>query len=235
MVQEHLSYLPLYIQQEMIKGVLDSSPEKVKEDFWRKQILSLLAQARQNDEFLVKNLAWIIKLSKLLSQIETIHWFELLDEMAQALGKHNAFSNIVCYPFYQLVDFSTNQEPEKLRAFLYRTEVKKYPCELKKQLYRMGVKAGIFDIKLARRVRSDTSGALSTEILSYLFENRYRYSDDLFQTLVTQFCDTKHRWVAMFIALNMPIHLTPFLIGLNDPEAKRVLEGRLNASNVEGC
>jgi hypothetical protein len=100
--------------------------------------------------------------------------------------------------------------------------------QLKIDLYRDLIRDGLLDQKLARRIRSDSSGYLSADILHWLFLNRPKYSDDDFQNLVLNFCDTKHKWVARFIALNMPKDLIPYLMGLEDPEAIKILEKRMS-------
>jgi len=69
--------------------------------------------------------------------------------------------------------------------------------------------------------------------LAHLFETRHAYTDDDFQNLVTQFSDTKHKWVARYIAMNMPMHLVPFLMGIKDKMALKILERRMEAAELE--
>ena len=130
--------------------------------------------------------------------------------------------------FSTVLEWMIMADKNNLLTLLHRTETKQYPPELKIELYKRLVEFGLLDVKVARRIRSDSSGSLSHRVLEFLFSNRIMYTDDDFQNLITQFSDTKHKWVARFMALNMPIHLAPFLMGLEDKLAIQILEKRMN-------
>jgi hypothetical protein len=154
---------------------------------------------------------------------EEVSWFDVLLKLSESIVKVGS----KCAGFSTVLEWLVQADSENLRKLLYRTETKSYPSDLKSDLYKRAVLLGLLDVKLARRIRSDSSGALSSEILAFLFENRSKYSDEVFQDLVTQFSDTKHKWVARYIAMNMPIHLVPFLMGIKDDIALKILEKRM--------
>ena len=227
-----LHKLDVDIQSRVIESILVSNPSIFLEDKnWNEYVMNSISLMEismgrpQLEDFHSKTGLYVM-LNRIKDLQVEVDWFEVFLRLSNV-------TNIVgqkCQGFSTVLNWLVESDPENLRKILYRTESKSYPFQLKEELYSMAISYGIFDNKIARRVRSDTSGSLSASILARLFENRSIYSDDIFQDLVTQFSDTKHKWVARYIALNMPMHLIPFLMGIKDELALKILEKRMEVS-----
>jgi hypothetical protein len=227
-LESRLAEVDVSIQMKIVEGMLKSNPAAFKEDFWGKYIEVALSKFDSAEpKFIHDNGAWFVLLNRIkdMKSEDGVDWFDVLCKLSTA----TSFSGSKTQGFSTVLGWLTTVNKEYLVKLMHRTETKKYPRALKQALYRDVISAGLLDVKIARRIRSDTSGDLSSNTLGFLFEQRNQYSDDDFQNLITQFSDTKHKWVARYIALNMPIHLAPFLMGLDDTLAITILEKRMNA------
>jgi hypothetical protein len=196
------------------------------EGWWNYVTNSIARLSTYSDADFFSNSGLYVLLNRIKDLREEVDWYSIfitLSNSTIAVGNK-------CQGFLTVLNWLVQSDPENLRKVLYRTESKSYPSIIKSELYKLSIDLGIFDVKIARRVRSDSSGGLSSEILSHLFENRSVFSDDVFQDLVTQFSDTKHKWVARYIAINMPMHLVPFLMGIKDDVALKILEKRMEVA-----
>jgi hypothetical protein len=226
-LKENLSSLTEPIQFSVIKSMLAENPDTFDEDFWKSYVDSSLTRLQQSVDpvFIKNNDYWLILLSdiKRRSNTET-SWYPVLEKLslAQKSEKNRMKS------FGEVLDKAVQEDSGNLVKIVHKTDIKAYPRELRLSLYQRVIREGSLDTKIARRIRSDSSGDMSKKALRVLFENKVKYDDDDFQNLITQFSDTKHSWVAQYIALNMPTHLTPFLIGLDDEKALKIVEMRMN-------
>lgn len=220
------------IQNGILEGILAENPAVfIEDDGWWNYINRAIDRldgflnpdSTDSMQSFVLNSGLYVLLNRVKDLREEVNWFDVLLKLSDA----TLFAGSKCQGFSTVLGWLIQADPENLRRLLYRTETKSYPSKLKSDLYKLAVDLGILDVKIARRIRSDTSGTLSSDLLAYLFENRSAYSDDVFQDLVTQFSDTKHKWVARYIALNMPMHLVPFLMGIKDDLALKILERRM--------
>lgn len=148
-------------------------------------------------------------------------WFSVLSKLSEC---YVSIPDIKIEPY---INFFIEKDPSHLLKLLYKTETKKYPKKLRIELYNKLIALGLLDYKIARRIRSDSSSTVSVKVLATLFENRSKYSIENFHNLVTQFADTNHKWVAQYIAINIPLQLAPFLMGISDSSAKKILEKRM--------
>jgi hypothetical protein len=227
-ILDRLEYLSADNQGSMLEGLLSENPSVlISEEPWRNYIDRSIAKLQSMDakEFHSYTGLYVL-LNRILDLRVEVNWHSVFDKLSNATIEVGS----KCQGFSTVINWLINSDSENLRKILYKTESKSYPFDLKTELYKRAVDLGVFDVKIARRVRSDSSGSLSSDILSYLFENRHIYSDDVFQDLVTQFSDTKHKWVARYIAINMPMHLVPFLMGIKDDVALNILEKRMEVS-----
>lgn len=223
-----LQKLDVDIQSRIVESALIENPSIFLEDMaWNQYVMnSILAMESLNLDNFYSQSGLYILLNRIKDLQQEVDWFNIF----LRLGEVSTHAGSKCQGFATVLNWLVESDPENLRKILYRTESKSYPFQIKEELYSMAISYGIFDNKIARRVRSDTSGSLSSYILARLFENRSIYSDDVFQDLVTQFSDTKHKWVARYIALNMPMHLIPFLMGIKDDLALKILEKRMEVA-----
>lgn len=228
LVRSNLFHLPVETQRLVIRGILDAKPEEINSEFFKGFVIEALSQLENVSDpaILAHNADWYIYLQELQDQDTKVDWFSILETLSWAQSKF--YESIAS--FEKLSQKLISQNPDNLLKLVYKTDIKSYPREVKSRLYKQVINQGKLDLKIARRIRSDSCGALSRDMLSYLFENRKKYSDEKFQELITQFSDTKHSWVAQFIALNMPSHLLPFLIGLDDEMATKIIEKRMTNS-----
>lgn len=225
LIRQRLPEIKVNLQMKVVENLLTHNPDVLKEDFWVNYVakaLSLFDEATAL--YVYENSSWYVLLNRIQDDYLKIDWFKVLVKLSMAMaevGKKVA-------GFSTVLDWLVSSDSKNLLNLLHRSETKKYPKELKMNLYRRLISEGLLDIKIARRIRSDTSGSLSQEVLSILFENRNCYSDDDFQNLIVQFADTKHKWVARYAAFNMPLHLAPYLMGVDDKVAMGILEKRMN-------
>jgi hypothetical protein len=217
--------LDVNIQNKIIEGALSENPSlfTTNDNWWNYVIRALSRIEAMPLEEIFSHSGLYVLLNRVRDLREEVSWFNVLLKLSEATVKSGA----KCVGFSTVLDWLIQADVENLRKLLYRTETKSYPSALKEDLYKKAVDLGLLDVKIARRIRSDSSGSLSSDILAYLFEHRSIYSDDVFQDLVTQFSDTKHKWVARYIAMNMPMHLVPFLMGIKDDVALKILEKRM--------
>ena len=215
----------------MLKNLQDKTPEKLKEPFWKDYISKAYTNTLKSikDGIFVPKTAssWLMLLTEIKSTEEEISWYPILVNMSIIQSK----SEYILTPFKIAMSNAINEDKDNFKKLIYRTDIKSYPRDLRQSLYNDVISQGKLDVKIARRIRSDSSGAMSKACLQTLFECKAKYKDEDFQDLITQFSDTKHRWVAQYIALNMPLHLTPFLIGLDDKTALKIIEKRMD--NIE--
>lgn len=228
-IQSRLIEVDLGIQMKIIEGLLLSNPTALMEDeFWKDYLVKALKEFDEcSDAHIYANGSWFVLLNRIMDMSVKIDWFEVLSRLSLA----TAHGNNVAPGFPTVLSWLMDADSSNLKKLLHRTETKKYPRELKEELYKKIVELGDLDVKIARRIRSDSSGELSVTVLSGLFENRLKYSDEDFQNLITQFTDTKHKWVARYIAMNMPMQLVGFLMGIKDPMALDILEKRMEAAD----
>lgn len=222
----NLSELSEAIQLKVVSSVFSLEPEKFKTGFWKEYVDEawLKIQSCGDPKLLEKNSYFLILLNEIRGKDSKVFWFPILEKLSEAQkASKNTITN-----FEFVLDKCLAEDPDNLLKLVYKTDIKSYPKNLKLKLYMQVIKNGKLDVKVARRIRSDSNGDMSRTALRILFENCKKYDDDTFQTLITQFSDTKHPWVARYIALNMPTHLTPFLIGLEDEAAMRIVDKRMN-------
>jgi len=229
-LETRLSKVETKIQMKVVEGMLVDNPAAFSEDFWHSYVDSALTKfTEQTNDFIYENGAWFVLLNRIkdMNKEGGVDWFKVLCSLSSASVErgHRAPG------FETVLGWLVAADKKYLLKLLHRTETKKYPRAMKIRLYKELVTLGLLDVKVARRIRSDTSGELSSNVLAHLFENRSCYSDDDFQNLITQFSDTRHKWVARYIAVNMPIHLAPFLMGLKDKGAIKILEQRMNVDD----
>lgn len=220
-----LEFLSAENQGVILEGVLKENPNLfISEDSWSSYVNKAIERIHSmNPDSFFHHTGLYVLLNRIKDLREEVNWMDIFNKLS--LATIDGASK--CQGFSTVINWLISADVENLRKILHNTDSKSYPAELKMELYHRAIDFGIFDVKLARRVRSDSSGTLSSNILSYLFENRHIYSDDIFQDLVTQFSDTKHKWVARYIAINMPMHLVPFLMGIKDDVALKILEKRM--------
>ena len=225
-----LAFLDSEIQNKIIEGVLAENPSlfTTNNDWWNYIIQACTRLESMDLETFYSNSGLYVLLNRVRDLKDEVDWFGVMLKLSETTTHVGS----KCGGFMTVLGWLVQSDPENLRKLLYRTESKSYPSGLKSELYKRAIDLGLFDVKLARRVRSDSSGSLSSDVLSHLFENRSLYQDDVFQDLVTQFCDTKHKWVARYIAINMPMHLIPFLMGIKDNVALKIIEKRMELSEV---
>ncbi len=225
-IQANLHNLSVSVQMRMMEDTLNNNPDNLKEAFWVDYVQKALNNFNeQSDAYYYVNGIWYVILNRIKDISEEVDWFEVLIK----LGKGAIAESKITPGFIKVLDWLIVADIKNLVKLVHRTETKSYPRELKVILYEKIISEGLLDVKIARRIRSDSSGALSREILSSLFEHRQQYTDDNFNNLIMQFNDTKHRWVARFIALNMPFELMSFLFGLDDSGAMKIIENRMEA------
>jgi len=225
--ESRLSKVSTNIQAGIVEGMFIENPKVFYEDFWRNYINEAISVFDDASEvFCSTNGAWFVLLNRIKDMTgNDVDWFGVLCKLSLAV----ASSRRHVKGFALVLEWLTNYDKKNLVKLMHRTETKRYPKAIKVKLYMNLIESGQLDIKMARRIRSDTSGDLSSRMLAHLFESRCKYDDDSFGNLITQFSDTKHKWVARYIAVNMPISLAPFLMGLNDELAVKILEKRMNS------
>lgn len=223
-----LHFLNPEIQGFVLQSLFAENPSIfIEDDSWWNFVTSSIARLEELDgeKFFPQSGLYVL-LNRIKDLREEVDWYSVFI----TLSNSTTIIGSKCQGFLTVLNWLIQADPENLRKILYRTESKSYPASVKSDLYKEAINLGIFDVKIARRVRSDSSGGLSSDILSHLFENRIVYADEMFQDLVTQFSDTKHKWVARYIAINMPMHLVPFLMGIKDDVALKILEKRMEVS-----
>jgi hypothetical protein len=229
LLKNNLAKLSETIQYSIIKGMLKDNPEAFDENFWKDYIEKSFTRIQESSDpqFIKSNDKWLILLSEIKQRNSKVSWYSVLEKisLAQKADKYTLES------FANILERAVKEDSDNLLKIIHKTDIKSYPRELRLSLYQRVIKAGDLDVKTARRIRSDSSGDMSKRALRALFENSKKYDDDDFQNLITQFSDTKHAWVAQYIALNMPTHLIPFLIGLGDSQAMKIVEMRMNNTN----
>lgn len=226
MIMENLHFLRKDIQYKIVNDVLVSSNfETFKSEFWKNYIDKELNYFNmENSQLLNVYSSFYVLLNRIKDAQDKVDWFDVLVKLSETI----ASTGCKVPGFTTVLKWLMEIDSKYLLNLLHRTETKNYPRELKIDLYEKLIKLGLLDNKMARRIRSDSSGELSQIVLQFLFEQRYKYTDDDFKNLITQFIDTKHKWVARFISLNMPLHLVPFLMGLDDDRSIKILENRMN-------
>lgn len=233
LIRDHMDLIQLFllkiepsIQIKIIELMFKYNPTVFSESFWISYIDEALAKfSDAATDYVHKNGAMFVLLNRIIDSRKEVDWFEVLTKLSNA----TATMGTQAPGFETVLEWLITADKANLKKLLYRTETKQYPTYLKESLYKSAIGMGLLDIKLARRLRSDSSGAFSNKMLEYLFSRKNAYSDKDFQELIVQFCDTKHKWVARLAAINMPIHLAPYLMGLDDKFAMQILEQRLNA------
>lgn len=228
-LEERLGKLELSIQKDIVGGILKSNPSALLNEFWVNYSEEALGkfEGRDKEAFLHRNGGWFVLLNR-VRDMQTdgcVDWFKVLSR----LSKSSVSAGYMTCGFQLVLNWLIAADKKNLLRLLHKAETKKYPREVKRSLYCNLISFGLLDEKVARRIRSDTSGELSYHVLSHLFQNRDKYSDEKFQDLITQFTDTRHKWVARFISINIPLELAPFLMGLEDRNALSIIENRLNA------
>lgn len=224
-----LSALTCEIQTKIVEGIFSENPTiliNAESGWWDYVNKSISILEEKDPKSFFEYTALYVLLNRVRDLKEEVNWYKVFLKLSDTTIE----SGSKCQGFMTVLNWLIQADPENLKNILYRTDSKSYPSNLKLELYRQSIDLGLFDVKIARRVRSDTSGSLSSEVLSYLFENRSVFKDSDFQDLVTQFSDTKHKWVARYIAINMPMHLVPFLMGIKDDVALKILEKRMEVS-----
>lgn len=215
------------IQMKIVEDMWRKDPQLLKEKFWVEYVEKSLKNFEDvADQYVYENGNWFVLLNRIKDTNAKVDWFEVLVKLSKVTAELGSKAP----GFLTVLNWLIMADKQSLLSLLHRTETKQYPQDLKADLYKRLIEFGMLDIKIARRIRSDSSGTLSHKVLAALFENRNMYEDDIFQNLITQFSDTKHKWVARYIALNMPVHLIPFLMGLEDTVAMQILEKRLNST-----
>lgn len=132
---------------------------------------------------------------------------------------------------YSLVNYLFCADSKNLMKIVHRVDVKRYSQNLKYKLYSLVIKNGLLDEKTSRRIRSDSSGKFSVKILRLVFLSRAMYSDDDYRNILMQFSDSKHKYVQLFLAANLPLNIVPFFMGMDFDDAKKLLELRMNAND----
>jgi hypothetical protein len=227
LIKEKLYELEENIQYSIVLSMLKENSDIFAESFWDSYINMSLARMRGYSDpvFIRDSSKWIILLSEIKSKTSKISWYPVLEKISVAQKEE---SDTTLSDFMKALEFAIAEDSSNLLKIIHKTDIKSYPRDLRLSLYNRLVKEGGLDVKVARRIRSDSSGDMSKRVLITLFENKNKYVEDDFQNLITQFSDTKHAWVAQYIALNMPTHLIPFLIGLDDKIAMKIIEMRMN-------
>lgn len=226
-LEERLAFVDVSIQMKIIESILNKEPAVLKEPFWVGYVEQALDMfVGESDKYVYENGAWFVLLNRIKDLYSKVDWFDILVKLSLATAE----VGVRAPGFSTVLNWMIMADKKHLLNLLHRTETKQYPADLKIELYKKLVEFGMLDVKIARRIRSDSSGALSHKVLQFLFSSRILYTDDDFQNLITQFSDTKHKWVARFMALNMPLHLAPFLMGVDDKLAINILENRMNAA-----
>lgn len=225
LVKVRLAEIQSNLQMKILENLISYSPQTLEEDFWVKYISQGLSKFENAPaKYIFDNSALFILLNRIQDNHQKVDWFDILTTLSSSMAEVG--KKIV--GFTTVLEWLVSSDINNLLKLLHRSETKKYPRDLKMKLYRQLIEAGLLDTKIARRIRSDTSGELSKDVLEIVFENRNAYSEDDFQNLIVQFADTKHQWVARYAALNMPLHLAPYLMGVEDKVALGILEKRLN-------
>ena len=227
-LESRLLDVDLSIQIKTIENMWSSNPDVFSRDgFWKDFVVKALKNIEDSPVGNIRDHgAWYVLLNRIQDANDPIDWMKVLFRLSEATSQCGETPG-----FDVVLGWLIQADKKNLKKLLYRTETKKYPKHIKEKLYQKIIDFGLLDVKIARRIRSDTSGSLSSRVLAYLFEHRNLYKDDVFQNLVTQFTDTKHKWVARYIALNMPMHLVPFLMGIKDKMALEILEKRMTAND----
>jgi hypothetical protein len=225
LVLHRLEFLTPEVQRGIVEGIFTETPHTFVNDegWWNYVCRGIQHLESQDPVTFFPNSSLYVLLNRIKDLKEEVSWYNVLLKLSSATVTNSS----KCQGFSTVLNWLIQADPENLKNLLYRTEAKSYPGKMKVELFRQAIDLGLLDNKLARRIRSDSSGGLSSELLAYLFEHRSLYSDDVFQDLVTQFSDTKHKWVARYIAMNMPMHLIPFLMGIKDPMALNIIEKRM--------
>jgi hypothetical protein len=231
MLLPRLETLDITIQTNMVEGMLAENPSVlIQDEGWWGYVCRAIERLENSPPLeLFNNTGLYVLLNRVKDLKVEVDWKNILSKLSEL----TIAGGSKCQGFSTVLNWLTEADPENLRELLYRTETKSYPSNLKVELYKQAINLGLLDNKLARRIRSDSSGALSSELLAYLFENRSVFPDEIFQDLVTQFSDTKHKWVARYIAMNMPMHLVPFLMGIKDDAALKIMEKRMELAEEE--
>jgi len=225
LITENLSSLPLRIQISLVEENLKANPHAFTESFWVNYLKSTIKKMKcYRDNYEENKLYYLANLAYDFITCGGVDWFEVLEDFSSgvvASGESPLFTTIL--------DLLIMSDSTSLRKLLYKTETKKYPTSLRLKLYSRLISLGLLDVKMARRIRSDSSGNISLSAIRQLFINRNLYSDEDFESLATQFCDTKHKYASRFIAFNMPIGLMLFLLGSDDPVTVSIVSKRMSA------
>lgn len=224
LIKSNIESLNVIYQSDIIMYLFEKDATVLQDEFWKKYVENSLNYISSLSlvEF-YKHSAWFVILNRIKDYETSVDWFSILEKLGKASSEVGSQASGFGLVLGWLIDADKNN----LLKLLYKTESKSYPREMKLDLYQKLIKFGLLDEKLARRLRSDSSGNLSLKILEFLFSNRFMYSEEKFKSLITQFTDSKYKLVSRFIALNLPVELMPFLMGSQDKPTIRILSNRM--------
>lgn len=229
LLREHLSELDPLVQKEFLGEIFKNNPSELLEPFWINYIDESLKLEGflELPAFLLSNSSWFIMLNRALDlrSDSRVDWHNILEQLSDVSSEFGRMASDI----YLVIDWLSEVDENFLLTFANRSKTSKMPRSFKLDLYCRLVRSGNIDIKVARKVRSDTSGELSVKVLACIFQNRRLYSDSYFETIISQFTDTKHSHVARYLAYNLPLDMTPFIMGIKDQKALDIIEKRLNS------
>jgi hypothetical protein len=215
----------LMLLTELVNFNKNSLKEYFGTQFWKSFLNEGISKFNNDSAYIRANSKLYLLMLKIQSYHEEVDWYKILLTLKKVVIEFNYIPE-----FDIVLEWVIKSSPELFLKFM-SSDLKKLSSKTRVNLYKRLIEEGLLDKMTARRIRSDSSGTLSCEVLGYLFLNRFRYSEEFYQELIMQFADTKHKWVARYLALNIPISLSPYLLGMTDKVSVKILEERFHVDD----
>lgn len=132
--------------------------------------------------------------------------------------------------FYYFATRLFKEDPEYCLDKIRDPEFKSQGMMIRQELYMAAIETKNLDVKMARKIRSESSEGVCNQSVKFLISRSGNYTPAEFKELMMQLVDVKHHMAQYTIAKEVGHHLLPYFLGFDYEQARKEIARRLAAT-----
>jgi len=226
-LEESFLKLPMLERVLAFKTLIDKNFAKLHSPYW--------INFCQN---IIDNIDWttlgglsgemLLLAADVLDEIKKDVDWEIIYACFAKLVEHNRRT---CDNFGKMINMCLQKIPDIIFEYAMEANFKKVHKDIRMEVYSAIIGAGLFDVQLARRIRSDSSMYVSSICIESFFKEIENYDNK--EKLLEQFLDTRYDPVIKILIEKAPVKYLPFFVGITDVSCKKLLEKRMQSDIIK--
>ena len=151
---------------------------------------------------------------------------EQYDKLFDFIINDSSYQNSI-YFIFMLTRYMLYVSRDRIIDMIKTSDFTSKPRGVREGVYKALISENLLDKRFARRLRSDSSDELSKNCIAHFARRKRNYSDLQYNILYSQFIDTKHDSVALFVAKNIPDKLLPYAVSMTTDGARKIISEKM--------